>query len=195
MGQVPPGTLVQFVPDLLTAYVYSGKSTPAYNPRNNTWHNAAPMPTARENFTAVASGGFLYAIGGLDSALKSVATVERYDPRTNHWRTMSGMAESRAFPCAVETIVNNRRVIAVVGGSEFSANMDLVQIRRTTEVFDITSGRWPLLNTLLPTSRGSLGCARDADDAILAIGGGTFIGTQLTFLRDVDALNLHIRRH
>lgn len=164
-----------------------------YNPRNNTWRNAAPMPTARENFTTVTSGGFLYAIGGLDSALKSVATVERYDPRTNHWRTMSRMVESRAFPCAVETTVNNRRVIAAVGGSEFSADMDLVQIRRTTEVFDISSGRWTLLNTLLPTSRGSLGCARDEDGAILAIGGGTLIGTQLVFLRNVDALHLPLR--
>ena len=164
-----------------------------YNPKNDTWRNAAPMHTAREHLRIVASGGYLYAMGGYDSDIKSVRTAERYDPRTNRWHTLRPMIESRAFPCAVETTINHRRMIAVVGGSELAKGNVVIQLRRTTEVYDISSGRWALLDVLLPTGRGSLGCALDADGAILAIGGATFIDTQLTFLNNVDALLLRPR--
>jgi N-acetylneuraminic acid mutarotase len=93
----------------------------AYDPKKDTWRPVAPMPTAREKLRLVATGGYLYAIGGQDKAGKSLTTVERYDPATNRWRTMNPMVESRSLACAVETKVGQRRVLVVVGGGEFSA--------------------------------------------------------------------------
>ena len=48
----------------------------------------APMPTVRERLRLVASGRYLYAIGGFDLAGESLTTVERYDPKSNSWATI-----------------------------------------------------------------------------------------------------------
>ena len=66
----------------------------------------------------MASGRYLYAIGGQDLD-GSLTTVERYDPRSDSWTTMAPMLESRGLPCAVETRVGGRPVIVVVGGFEY----------------------------------------------------------------------------
>ena len=62
---------------------------------------------------------------------------------------MNPLHESRAVPCAIETTVGNRRVLVVVGGG-FSTDGISTDGRRTTEVFDPDSGRWKLLDVLLP---------------------------------------------
>jgi N-acetylneuraminic acid mutarotase len=168
-------------------------SVVVYDPKNNTWRSVAPMPTIRQRLRLVASGRYLYAIGGFDLAGQSLTTVERYDPKSNSWATMNPMVESRALPCAVETKVGHRRVLVVVGGFEFSANGTLVQARRTTEVFDPHTGRWTLLDVLLPFGLGSHDCATEADGTVLAIGGITPVGDTPVFLANVDALSLKRR--
>jgi N-acetylneuraminic acid mutarotase len=168
----------------------------AYDPKQNSWTSVAPMPTARERLRLVASGRYLYAIGGTAppsgaaSFGPSLTTVERYDPRSNSWATMNPMAESRVLHCAVQTKVGNRRVLVVVGGFEFSADDTLVEARRTTEVFYPYTGRWTLLDVLLPIGRGTHDCATEADGTVLAIGGGNGAGR---FLANVDALSLRAR--
>jgi N-acetylneuraminic acid mutarotase len=166
-------------------------SVVVYDPKQNTWTSVAPMPTARERLRLVASGRYLYAIGGrADEAGPSLTTVERYDPRSNNWTTMNPMVQSRVLPCAVQTRVGNRRVLVVVGGFEFSADGTLVQARRTTEVFDPHTGRWTLLDVLLPIGRGTHDCATEADGTVLAIGGAN---PAAGFLANVDALALRPR--
>ena len=163
-------------------------SVVVYDPKNNTWRSVAPMPTIRQRLRLVASGRYLYAIGGFDLAGQSLTTVERYDPKSNSWATMNPMVESRALPCAVETKVGNRRVLVVVGGFEFPGD-GTVDRRRTTEVFDPDTGRWTLLDVLLPFGRGSHDCATEADGTVLAIGGINPAG----FLANVDALSINLR--
>jgi N-acetylneuraminic acid mutarotase len=119
--------------------------------------------------------------------------VERYDPKSDSWATMNPMVESRGLPCAVQTKVGKRRVLVVVGGFELSADGTLVQARRTTEVFDPHTGRWTLLDVLLPFGRGSHDCATEADGTVLAIGGITPIEGKSSFLANVDALSLKRR--
>jgi Kelch motif len=115
----------------------------------HTWRSVAPMPTTRERLRLVASGRYLYAIGGAAPTGESLTTVERYAPKSDSWTTMNPMVESRVLPCAVETRVGRQRVLVVVGGFEFSADGTFVQARRTTEVFDPHTGRWTLLDVLL----------------------------------------------
>jgi hypothetical protein len=154
-----------------------------YDPKQNTWRSVAPMPTARLGLRLVALGRYLYAVGGAAPTGESLTTVERYDPTSNRWATMNPMVESRVLPCAVETKVGHRRVLVVVGGFEADA-------RRTTEVFDPHTGRWTLLDVLLPFGRGTHDCATEADGTVLAIGGGNGEGV---FLANVDALSLKPR--
>jgi hypothetical protein len=175
------------IPDGVTSSVV------VYDPEQNTWRSVAPMPTVRERLRLVASGRYLYAIGGGDVAGQSLTTVERYDPRSNSWATMNPMVESRYLPCAVETKVGHRRVLVVVGGFEFAPGGVLIGARRTTEVFDLATGRWNLLDVLLPTTRGSHDCATEADGTVLAIGGITPIEGTPSLLANVDALSLEPR--
>jgi N-acetylneuraminic acid mutarotase len=170
-------------------------SVVVYDPKQNTWRSVAPMPTARERLRLVASGRYLYAIGGVAIGQPgqfgpSLTTVERYDPKSDRWATMNSLVESRGLPCAVETKVGNRRVLVVVGGFEASADGTTVQARRTTEVFDPHTGRWMLLDVLLPIGRGSHDCATEADGTVLAIGGANGAGV---FFANVDALSLKPR--
>ena len=116
---------------------------------------------------------------------QSLTTVERYDPTSNRWTTMNPMVESRLLPCAVETKVGHRRVLVVVGGFQRPG-----VARRTTEVFDPHTGRWTLLEVLLPIPRGTHDCATEADGTVLAIGGANGEGV---FLANVDALSLKPR--
>jgi Kelch motif len=176
----------------LTADTFEvSNSVLVYDPKQNTWRSVAPMPTARTRLRLVASGRYLYAIGGAAPPSGAdpfelgppLSTVERYDPRSNRWATMNPMVEARLLPCAVETKVGHRRVLVVVGGFEDGA-------RRTTEVFDPHTGRWTLLDVLLPISRGSHDCATEADGTVLAIGGANGAGV---FLANVDALSLKPR--
>ncbi|HEV8561991.1 MAG TPA: hypothetical protein VGR06_37195 [Actinophytocola sp.] len=166
----------------------STASVIAYNPARNTWRPVAPMHTARSRFRLVAAGGFLYAVGGRTEG-PSLATVERYDPRSDTWRAINPMHESRVLPCVVETRNGNRPVLAAVGGAIFD-DSGLVDVRRTTEVLDLTTGRWALLDVLLPVSRVSLDCAVQPDGTMLAVGGATRTGDGFVELPDVDALTL-----
>ena len=173
-------------------------SVVVYNPERNTWKTLAPMPTARERLRLVASGRYLYAIGGFNFEEQALDTVERYDPRSNSWSTMNPLHESRAVPCAIDTTVGNRHVLVVVAGA-VSRDDTSKDGRRTTEVFDPDNGRWKLLDVLLPIVRGSNDCAVELDGTVLLIGGATRIdppaGGEPTysFLTNVDALTLKPR--
>jgi N-acetylneuraminic acid mutarotase len=141
----------------------------------------------------VASGRYLYAIGGAAPTGESLTTVERFEPKSNSWTTMNPMVESRVLPCAVETKVGKRRVLVVVAGFAVSADGTFFR-RRTTEVFDPATGRWTLLDALLPFDRSGHDCATEADGTVLAIG-GIASGAEDTdiFLANVDALSLKSR--
>jgi N-acetylneuraminic acid mutarotase len=84
-------------------------------------------------------------------------------------------------------------VLVVVGGAERSAEDTFVDHRRTTEVFDPQTGRWTLLDVLLPINRATHGCATEADGTVLAIGGFTHVAGTFTALANVDALSLKPR--
>jgi hypothetical protein len=151
---------------------------PQFGSGSGWWRRAATcMPSAELPPSGAASFG------------PSLTTVERYDPKSDSWATMNPMVESRLLPCAVETKVGNRRVLVVVGGAERSADGTFLQARRTTEVFDPHTGRWILLDVLLPIGRASHDCATEADGTVLAIGGINPAG----FLANVDALSIKPR--
>jgi N-acetylneuraminic acid mutarotase len=160
-----------------------------YNPQKDTWKSVAPMPTARERLKLVASGRYLYAVGGLAPDGPSLTTVERYDPKSDSWRTLSPMRESRALSCVVETTVGKRRVLVAVAGVQIPPG----DARRTTEVYDIKADRWTLLDARLTVQRGSNDCATESNGTVLTIGGVSMKNGQRVFLSDVEALTIRPR--
>ncbi len=171
----------------------SGKGTATmivYDPAENSWRSAAPISEPRQALRLVAADGHLYAIGGVDRGGRSLSTVERYDPGADSWQTMKPMRESRARASVVHTRIGSMRLLVVVGGAVLSRGGTAVDGRRTTEIFDLDTGEWVLLDVLLPKMRGSHGSAIEPDGTILAIGGGTLVDEQFVFLADVDALVL-----
>lgn len=167
--------------------VRSTASMVVFDPKANTWRSAAPMHTARERFRLVAASGYLYAVGGRGEG-PSLATAERYDPRSNSWREIDAMHESRVVPCVVESRIGTRPVLLAIGGAVFGDSGTVVDGRRTTELLDLATGHWTVLDVLLPANRISHDCAVQPDLTILAVDGSTFAGGRFAVVPNVDAL-------
>jgi len=92
-------------------------SAEVFDPKKNVWRSIADLSAKRWKCGLVELGGFLYAVGGMDSPRAGfwgapLNTVERYCPRTNEWTSVESMHESR-FGCAV---VAHQGKIYVSGG-------------------------------------------------------------------------------
>ncbi|KAM4881137.1 kelch domain-containing protein 7B [Thomomys bottae] len=83
-----------------------------YNPLTDIWSQVRPMQQARAQLKLVALDGLLYAIGG-----ECLYSVERYDPRTDSWRSRAPLPEG-TFPVAHEAVAC-RGDIYVTGGHLF----------------------------------------------------------------------------
>jgi hypothetical protein len=87
---------------------------------------------------------------------------------------VAAMHEDRGLPGVTVVGDGHTSRIAVIGGCHFADGV-LVELRRTTEVYDPATGRWRLLAAELPTGRCSLSAA-EADGTLLAIGGAADTG-------------------
>lgn len=56
-------------------------------PTAAAWTPRASLPTGRVGPAVAVSGGLLYAVGGADGRRQILATVEVYDPATDHWES------------------------------------------------------------------------------------------------------------
>ena len=161
----------------------------AYDPHADQWSTVAPMLTPRARFRLVAAGGHLYAVGGLFSDLQfTLRTVDRYSPKTDTWEAVRSMREPRGLPGAAVLTDDHGDRIVVVGGAS-GGFLDRLARDRTTEVYEVRTGKWHMLSTLLPHATGSLVCARAGDD-VLAIGGNANIDGALVTVPDVLSLDL-----
>ena len=74
---------------------FSTNEVDVYNPVSHSWTALAPMPTARNNFTAAVVNGIIYAIGGSVDNTAALTTVEAYDPASNSWTSKASMPTAR----------------------------------------------------------------------------------------------------
>ena len=109
-------------------------STLAYDPRNNTWTEKAPMPTAREHLTSATINGKLYVIGGRTAGMSTnVDANEVYDPANNKWTILQPMLSKRGG-LASATAVNE--TIYVFGGEQPSGTFN------NNEKYDPDTKKW-----------------------------------------------------
>ncbi len=113
------------------------------------WSDAAPLPTPREHLAAASDGRFVYAVGGRKrSSDQNTALLERYDAKSDSWRTLDSMPVATGSMGAA--IVNGRLV--VVGGEGPS------QVIKNVQSYDIGADGWSQLGALR-TPRHGLGVA------------------------------------
>jgi N-acetylneuraminic acid mutarotase len=145
------------------------RSMVAYDVDNDRWIDRTPLPGPRRFLLRLLeAGGHLYAIGGFDIDNQAQTVVDRYDPAHNRWERMAPLNEARGN-CGVATFGRGRRHIVAVGGLDRFGGGTL---SRTSEVYDIDANEWGTLNVQLAHGRGSLVCALENRNTVLAIGGG-----------------------
>uniref|UniRef100_A0A0P4WFA8 Kelch-like protein diablo n=1 Tax=Scylla olivacea TaxID=85551 RepID=A0A0P4WFA8_SCYOL len=72
-----------------------------YNPHHNKWTTMAPMHRERCRFSLTVLAGLLYAVGGAseaadDGAAEDESLCEAYNPATDTWTPVAGLAGARA---------------------------------------------------------------------------------------------------
>ncbi len=148
-----------------TEYVLVG-TVEAYDPSSNAWATKAPMPTPRVYLGVAASGGKIYAIGGLGTPTgtyyPTLTTVEAYDPVTNTWTARAPMPTAR-YLLAVATGSDGK--IYAIGGKVG------IEAINTVEAYDPKTDTWAQ-KASLPTARFGLGAATSGG-SVYAIGGLT----------------------
>jgi len=113
-----------------------------YDTVNDTWVELAPMPTARQNHAAVATGGKCYVIGGQDGLGPLIAVLEIYDPLSDNWSSGADLPFGRQAHGAVAI----EGLIYVVGGTAGP-------FRNELEVYNPQTDSWASLSPM-PTARG-----------------------------------------
>ncbi len=105
----------------------------AYDSVANTWSAIAPLPSARENASAVSDGTFVYILGGNNSAGTVTSSLWRYDPTANTYITLTNYTTATRGQAAA--YLNNK--IYKIGGLDTSG-------AETTAVeeYDIATGIW-----------------------------------------------------
>jgi N-acetylneuraminic acid mutarotase len=148
----------------------SYNSNYVYDPVQNQWGAAYPMPTARDHIAAVMLDSLIYVIGGRDFSINvgRYNIVEAYSPVSNLWYTRTPLNIGRGGPGA--DVMDGR--IYVFGGEWFESSGS--GIVPEVEVLDPFSGLWDTIS-VMPTPRHGMGTA-SAGDTIYHIGGGTTAG-------------------
>ncbi|GIF20569.1 hypothetical protein Ate02nite_32990 [Paractinoplanes tereljensis] len=110
-----------------------------------TWHDVAPMPTARTNPAAAVLGGKIYVAGGVTNDDTDSDVVEVYDPRSGRWSTSTRMPFARSAGAAA--VLDG--VLYVAGGGLGDETLASVvaydpAARRWRTVAPMPTARWAL---------------------------------------------------
>src|SRR5688572_27747251 len=96
-------------------------ATERYDTKRNRWTKVADMPAALNHAAATTHEGHVYVAGGYGGATgltQEVATLYRYDPRDDRWRTLPPMPTARG---ALAAGVVGHRLYAAGGASTHHA--------------------------------------------------------------------------
>ncbi|XP_067375116.1 kelch-like protein 4 isoform X2 [Channa argus] len=104
------------------------RSMECFDPHTNKWSTCAPMAKRRGGVGVATYNNFLYAVGGHDAPASNHCSrlsdcVERYDPKTDMWTTVSSLSVPRD---AVGVCLLGDRLYAV-GGYDGQTYLNTVQ--------------------------------------------------------------------
>uniref|UniRef100_A0A672NPV8 Kelch-like protein 4 n=1 Tax=Sinocyclocheilus grahami TaxID=75366 RepID=A0A672NPV8_SINGR len=126
------------------------RSMECFDPHTNKWSMCAPMSKRRGGVGVATYNSFLYAVGGHDAPASSHCSrlsdcVERYDPKTDTWTTVSSLSVPRD---AVGVCLLGDRLYAV-GGYDGQTYLNSVesydaQNNEWTEVGELNDSRFSI---------------------------------------------------
>ncbi|CAB1337582.1 unnamed protein product, partial [Coregonus sp. 'balchen'] len=113
------------------------RSMECFDPHTNKWSMCAPMAKRRGGVGVATYNSFLYAVGGHDAPASNHCSrlsdcVERYDPKTDTWTTVSSLSVPRD---AVGICLLGDRLYAV-GGYDGTSYLNSV------ESYDAQNNEW-----------------------------------------------------
>ncbi len=132
-----------------------------YDPDQDAWSDAEPMPVALHHLNAAAAGGRLYVLGGLGLDFTPVGDVFVYDPTTDRWTSGTAMPSGTERGASLVGVLGDDIVVA--GGSRDDA-VD------TVSAYSISRDRWSERAPLPAPSYHAVGVIDDAG-VLHAIGG------------------------
>ena len=149
-----------------------------YTPRANSWARLPDAPVARGAHALAASGGRLYAIGGVLADGAVTSRLDVYDIRRRRWTRGPDMGQAREHLGAAAA----GGFVYAVAGRAAGGNF------RTLERFDPRRRRWDRLPAMKRERGGNSAAA--AAGRIVAFGGEEAAGT----IREVEAYDPAARR-
>lgn len=151
-------------------------SCEAFDPVAQTWDaGIASLDRARWGHGCASIGGLVYAVGGCslrprapprEAFMETLRSCEVYDPVSNTWQSCGDLHMARA---GSRVVALGDRYLAAVGGCDDVFGR--AEMLPTVELFDVSVGRWVLLNVQLLTPRTTAAVAALDDQRILVIGG------------------------
>ena len=162
-----------------TAGAYTNQ-TRVYNISSDSWITGSPAPLPARSEAAYGDtthGGFLYVIGG-DNSAGVLSDLQRYDPVTDTWTTLTSMSTPRAGAAAA--VIDDG--IFVIGGRASASGPCSGPSMTTVEKYDIDTDTWTAVAPL-PNSRSDLAAVAHGGK-IFVFGGCT--GTTPSVTNEVD---------
>jgi len=112
----------------------------AYDPKSDTWRDAAPLPRPLHHPNAAVVDGRLYVLGALvGPQFVAVGDVYRYDPKTNAWEQLNSMPPSTERGAGGTVAIGAK--IYVAGGYRLGSVADF-------SAYDTAADTWEILPSL-----------------------------------------------
>lgn len=131
-----------------------------YEPANDTWREAAPLPTPRDHAAGFVLNGELWVVGGRQLQLQpTLSAVEIYNLATGEWRSGPAMPRPRGGHAAA--VLDGRAYVS--GGEERAGAL------RSVDVYDAERDAWTAVAEMRSPRHGH-GMAA-LGDVLYAVGG------------------------
>lgn len=131
-----------------------------------SWKLGAALPTPRKLLAGASDGELMYTVGGTDGE-SDLPTVEAYDPATDAWTSLPGLATARSD---LGVAIADGRLVAVGGLSSG-------RVLKNVEMLDLATRTWADLPDL-GTARHGMAVAAVAS-SVYAFGGSTEAGNSV----------------
>lgn len=156
-----------------------------------SYSQAAPLTEARSHFATAVVDGRIYVFGGGGTNFESLASVEMYDPVTDHWHPRAPMPAPRS---GIAAAARDGKVLVMGGG--YRNDDGTFDFKSVVEIYDPVADTWENGPSLL--QRHDAPAALEHDGHVYLFGGhhpeasgGPLIDPAFDFceLLDQDAKN------